>query len=138
MPELSEILSNVLNGAIDAVEMSERTHLMNQLDAVQRLSGAQPEMDELLELLKQGYLPDYFAGTELTISAQLSMATTRQRTTSGSAGGQIGPLAVQGSLTESFGQATQTNVSVTVTLVRQSRNRGGRSRSMTCCGGTGA
>jgi hypothetical protein len=123
MPELGEILRNVLDGTVDAVETSERRHLMAQIEAVQQLSGAEPGTDELLELFKKGYLPDYFAGTELTVSAQLSMATTRERTVGGTAGGQIGPLTVQGSLTETFRQATQTNVSVTVILGRQSRNR---------------
>jgi hypothetical protein len=124
MPELSQILTSVLNGAIKAVEDSEREHLINQVNTVQALDGKQAGAAELLDLYEKGYLPDYFAGMELTVSAQLSMTTGRDTQIGVSAGGNVAGIALQGSLTETFRQATQTNLSVTVNLARQSRNRG--------------
>ncbi len=123
MPELAQIVQSLLNGTIEAIEKSEVAHLKAQIDAVKALKGKGASLDDLQSLFDNGYLPDYFAGDELTLTAQLSMTTGRERQSGVSAGGSIAGITVQGSLTETFRQATQTNLSVTINLSRQSRNR---------------
>lgn len=124
MPELSEILTSTLDGAVRAIDASERRHLVTQVQAIQVLAGKEPTLADLLGLMEEGWLPDYFAGTELEISAQLAMNTARERQVGGSGSVQLGPLQLTGSLATSLRQATSTNVAVTIRLARQSRSQG--------------
>lgn len=124
MPEFSEIISTALAGAIDAIETSEQAHLLNQVTAVEKLNGKTPGVADVKSLYEEGWLPDYFAASALTLDAQLSMATTRERTIGGQADVAVGPLKLTGSLSTSLKQATNTNVAVSITLERQSRNQG--------------
>lgn len=124
MPELSEILTSTLDGAVRAVDASERRHLVAQVQAIQVLAGREPTLTDLLGLMEEGWLPDFFAGTELEIAAQLAMTTARERQASGGGSVQLGPLQLTGSLSTSLRQATTTNVAVTIRLARQSRSQG--------------
>lgn len=124
MPQLSEMVGEMLEGVIRAVHRSEARHLEAQIDALERLAGSQPGTAELRSLLESGYLPDYFIGTEVHLTAQLTMSTARERTHSAGGGIGFGPLRIEGGLSNGFRQGTQTNLSVDLTLVRQSRNQG--------------
>jgi hypothetical protein len=124
MPELAEIYSALLDGAIRAVERSEQSHLLAQADALTKLDGKAPGVEDLKAAFALGWTPDYFVGAELQISAQLTMSTARERQVGGSGGVTFGPVQIQGSLAESFHQATETNLSVNCVLKRQSRSAG--------------
>src|SRR5688500_15402609 len=124
MPQLSEIFSDLLMGAVEAVATAEARQLKAHVEAVQALGGEEPGTDTLIRLLDEGYVPDYFAGVDLDLSAQLSIATTRERRGSGTGGVTFGPVKIEGTLANSFTQATQTNLTVAATLRRQSKNAG--------------
>lgn len=124
MPELATIYAELLDGAVTAVARAEALRLVAHVKALQGLKGKEPGTDDLLKLLEAGYLPDYYVGAELQIAAQLTLTTARERKVSGSGAVTFGPLKLEGSLSETFRQATTTNLSITTTLVRQSRSKG--------------
>jgi hypothetical protein len=124
MPELSEIYSQLLEGAVKAVEQSEQRHLLAQVDALTKLDGKAPGIEDLKAAFTLGWTPDYFLGAELQITAQLTMSTARERQIGGTGGVTFGPVQIQASLTESFHQGTQTNLSINCLLKRQSRSAG--------------
>ena len=124
MAELGTIFAELLNGAVDAVAMSESRHLTAHVKALSDLKGKEPGTDELLKLFQAGWFPDYFAAAELDVEAQLVMATSRERKVSGSGSVTFGPIRIEGTLSNAFAQGTQTNLSVRATLRRQSRSSG--------------
>ena len=124
MAELAEIYSGLLDGAIKAVESSEREHLTAHVEVLSRLAGATPDADTVKAALAGGWMPDYFIGAELQVAAQLTMSTSRQRQVDGKGSVTFGPVQIQGGLSETFQQGTQTNLSVSCVLTRQSRSSG--------------
>lgn len=124
MPELATIYSELLTGAVTAIAKSESAHLAAHVQAISDLNGKAPGTDDLLKAFASGWLPDFFAASELQLSAQLSMTTARERKVGGTGGVEFGPLKLEGSLSETFTQGTGTNLSITTTLVRRSRSSG--------------
>lgn len=124
MAELGQIYAELLNGTIEAVARSESRRLAAHVSTLRALNGQEPGAEELLALFEQGYFPDYFAGTELQINAQLTLTSSRERKASGGGGVGFGPVRIEASLSESFLQGSQTNLSVSCVLRRQSRSAG--------------
>jgi len=124
MPELAEIVTELLDGTQRSISQSEREHLLSHVRAVVELAGEQPGTEDILRLLEQGWLPDYFVTNGFTLVAQLVMQTARERRISGSGGITWGPLRLDATLQTSLMQSTQTNLQVELTCVRQSRSRG--------------
>ena len=123
MAELGEVVGELLEGTLRAVARSESRHLRAHVEALTLLAGQEPGTAELVKVLETGWTPDFFVGSQMSVSAQLAMTTTRERKVSGGGGVTLGPLRIEGSLAETFQQGTQTNLAVTVDLVRQSRSR---------------
>ena len=122
MPELIEIIGSVVDGTIRTLDASEKRHLLAQIDAISQLAGGLT-VDGLKELFDKGWLPDYLAAGQVVIAVQLAMTTGRERSSGGTGSVEIGPLRISGHLSETFRQATTTNLSVTITMDRQSRSR---------------
>ncbi len=122
MADLTSLFSGILSGALTALDQSERDHLMAHVAAVQKLGG-NVTLDGILQSMQAGWLPDYFAAAELTVSAQLAMSSSRQQTIQGTAGATLGPVQVTGSLAQTTARAENTNLTVTATLERQSRSK---------------
>lgn len=126
MPQLAEIIAETLEGTLVAIDASQRRVLRAQLNVVKVLAETAPDqrLDVALRLLEEGYLPDFYAATQVQIDAQLSMTTARDRQVSGSGSVTVGPLILEGSLANTFRQATTTNVAVSIQMDRESKNRG--------------
>ncbi len=123
MAELGEVVGELRAGPWGAVARAESRRLRAHVEALTLLAGQEPGTAELAKVLETGWTPDFFVGSQLSLSAQLAMTSTRERKVAGGGGVTLGPLRIEGSLTETFQQGTQTNLSVTVELVRQSRSR---------------
>jgi hypothetical protein len=124
MPELGAIFGSLLTSVIQAVESSEKQHLQNGLDALKGVTGkTAPGLDDLAKALQSGWLPDYFIGAEIQVNAQLTMTTVRGQSADVKVGTGLGPITISGGFSESFRQGTNTNLSVTCTLTRQSRTK---------------
>lgn len=123
MADLGDLLKGVLGSAIAAIEESESAHLQAQVTAIQALAGKTPGVDDVLKAFQAGWLPDFFAAASLEVSAQLTVTSTRERTISGSGAVGFGPIQISGSLAETVRTGSNTNLGVTVTMERQSRNK---------------
>ena len=121
MPQLAQVFGAVLSESVEAVNASERKHLLSHVAVLTRLAGREPTTEDLLAAYEAGWLPDFHAAVDLTVSAQLAMTTSRERTTDAGGSVQFGPLRIEGRLAESFSQGTTTNLSVSATLRRESR-----------------
>ncbi|HEU4751927.1 MAG TPA: hypothetical protein VFU47_02385 [Armatimonadota bacterium] len=122
MAELSDLFAGLLDGAVAAVNESEGKYLAQQVSAVKQLGGKDVDAETLLKLFAAGWLPDFFVTAQMELAAQLTMSTARERQVSGTGGVTFGPVKLEGSLSNTFHQGTSTNLSVSCTLVRQSRN----------------
>jgi len=121
MAELAELYAETLNAVIEAVERSEREHLLNHVEAVTRLEGEQPGLASVKIALEAGWLPDYFLGAEAEVTARMSVAITRKRETDAEGGITFGPLRLTGRLSDSLTRGSETNLTVNTRLRRQSR-----------------
>lgn len=118
MPEFSEIVQTALEGIAAATDKQELARLLAHVQAVNDLTNKQPSTDELIKLLKSGYLPDYNQAVRATMTAQLAMNTERKRTVDGGGAVAFGPVQLKGDFASSLDQTTGTNISVTIELER--------------------
>lgn len=126
MPQLAEIITETLEGTLVAIDNSQRRVLLAQLTAVRTLAETAPEqrLEVALQLLEEGYLPDFYAATQVQLDAQLTMTTARDRQQSGGGSVNFGPIRLEGSMANTFRQATTTNLAVSIQMERESKNRG--------------
>ena len=120
MPQLAEILNDLVESNVKRADESEKRRLLAHVKAIRELAGEEPGIDELQALFEAGWLPTYQVEDELHVDAQLAMSTTRERKIDAGGTVSFGPIAIQGTLSNSFGQGTQTNVAVSVVLKRRS------------------
>ena len=124
MAELGELFGAVLNGAIKAIDDSERRSLVAHAEALAATAGKEPGIDEALKAMQGGWIPSYYAGAELQVGAQLSMSTARERKVAANGKVTFGPISVEGGLSTSLTQGTTTNLSVNCVMRRQARSYG--------------
>lgn len=127
MADIGDILASTLTAATKTVDDSERAALLAQVEAVENVQAGKATLKDLLSAQDAGWLPDYYAGDQITVNAQFIATEAKETTLSGtgSVGGTVGPvtIGIQGSLAQTTRQGTQTNLAVSVTLVRQSRSK---------------
>ena len=126
MAELSELFSDLLNGAVDAIARSEAEHLKVDVDAAISLAGkdlSQGIPAEILGgLLDKGYIPDIFAGDEVEIEANLATSMARERKMTAGGGVTWGPVKIDASLSDTRAEQTNTNLTVRCKLRRVSKS----------------
>lgn len=121
MAELAELYAETLNAVINAIEKSERAHLLNHVEALTRLEGEQPGVEAVKSALEAGWLPDYFIGAEAEVTARMSISVTRTREIDAEGGIVLGPLRLSGGMVESYTRGSETNLTVSTRLSRESR-----------------
>ena len=129
MAELPRLIERTIDGVLEGLDASENRHLISHVKAIKQMAvspgeDAEARLNTLLELLEGGWTPDFFAAAGVEVNGQLTMTTARRRETTVGGGLKFGPVSLEGSYTEEFSQGTTTNLSVRVSLVRQSRSKG--------------
>ena len=125
MAELADIFRSLLHTAIDAVASAETQYLRDHLAILEKLSpGGVVTVEQLESYLAGNATPDYFAGVELRIKADLSISSTKERSTTVSGGATWGPLQLSASFSDQWRRAESTNLAVECYLQRRSRTKG--------------
>lgn len=121
MADLATLFQSVLSGTLTALDKSEADHLAAHVDAI-KAAGGNPSVDGILAAFKAGWLPDYYAAAGLEVSAQLAMSTARQQNINATGGVVLGPVQLNAQFGIQTNEATNTNLTVTARLERQSRS----------------
>lgn len=121
-------INTLVRGAVDAGvnEAFRRANQdwMAQAEELAKLSGGTITAEQLKAILGAGYVPDTFLASQLQIGVELTVDATQEVDFSATGGVEFGPIKIEGNYTNKRSSGEQANVSINLTMERQSRNAG--------------
>jgi hypothetical protein len=123
MADIGSLLDSCVAAGLKAADQQLASYLANIVKTTVALDDKTSKVAQAAALKDKGVTPDFWAGARVTIAAQLTMTSLEKRVITASGGGTLGPINLQGSLSEETDQGTNTNLSVTIQFERQDANQ---------------
>lgn len=123
MADIGELLDACVTAGLKAADQQIDNYLANVAKTTVKLDDGTSKVDQAVKLKEEGVTPDFWAGTRVTVAAQLTLTELEKRTIAASGGAAFGAINLNGSLAEETQKGSNTNLSVTIEFERQDANK---------------